>query len=246
MQRDSWWNNIAVWCACVFLLMPTSVWAAAATCVDAGAVELHSAAPTDPLATNYTKPAGDNQITFLGIGFRNGAGVTISGVTMNGNAMTADTTFQYQGTLIGGNLYYYKNPPSGSVSMSVDFSGSVSQAHIIVWTCSNVDLTTFRSFSSAKGTSTAPAVTPATVQTGDVVVDFIASDENAANPTVGANQTEIHTGNTSTTNSGASYQAGADGAAMTWTLGTSSHWVIFSYVVQSAPDVSRGRPVMFQ
>ena len=227
------------------LVSPMTAWAAI-DCADAGAVELHEVSPTDPRAVNYTKPAGDNQITFVGVGYRNGTGVTISGATMDGNAMTADTTFQYQGTLIGGNLYYYKNPPSGSVSMSVDWSGTVSQVDLVVWTCSGVDLTAFRSFASTKGTSTAPSVTPSTVQTGDVVVDFMSSDENAVDPTEGANQTVIHKGNTASTNGGASYQAGADGAAMTWTLGTSSHWVSFAYVLQPAPTGGyRGKPVMF-
>lgn len=237
-------NKLALSLACCLWVSPMPAWAAI-DCADAGAVELHEASPTDPRAVNYATPAGSNQITFVGVGFRNGSGVTISGVTMDGNAMTADTTFQYQGTLIGGNLYYYKNPPSGTVSISVDWSGTVSQTDIIVWTCSGVDLATFRSFASAKGTSTGPSVTPSTVQTGDVVVDFMSSDENAADPTVGANQTTIHLGNTASTNGAASYQAGVDGAVMTWTLGTSNHWVSFAYVLQPATTTTRPRGVVF-
>ncbi|MDH5666550.1 MAG: hypothetical protein OEY86_00885 [Nitrospira sp.] len=234
---------LIAWLLSVFLLFPLQA-QAAFTCVDAGTVEVHESSPANPRTISYTTPAGNNRITFAGVGFRNGVGVTISSVTQGGNAMTADTTFQYVSTILGGNLYRLRNPPSGTNDVVVTWSGAVSQADIIIWTCLDSDLTEFRSTNQASGVSTTPSVTAGTVAAGDIVVDFFSSDDAGA-PSVGANQTVIHEGTTASTNGGASYQAGADGGVMSWTI-ASDDWVIFTYVVKPAASDEGGQPLWFQ
>jgi len=231
-----------LWFLLVFWLVP-SIANAALTCVDAGAVEVHENAPANPRTISYTKPAGSNQITFAFIGFREGASATISSVTQGGQSMTADTTFQYQGVIIGGNLYRLKDPPSGANDVVFTTSASVSQASFIIFTCTDTDLTSFRSFGSTKGLDTTPTITASSVSAGDIIVACMASDDTS-DPTEGANQTIIHEGTTGSTNGACTYKAGADGATNSWTI-SSDDWVIFYYVLTPTSTDDGGAPLWF-
>ena len=224
-----------------FVLGATSAHAAA-TCVDAGATEVHEDSSTSPKTISYTTPPGSNQITFMGFGYRNGTVVTVSGVTIGGDAGSTDLA-QLHNAVSGGTLWYRKSPPAGTNNVVFTFSATPSQGHFIIFTCSDVDLTAFRSSTTGTGATATPTITLASVATGDVLVDFVATDD--VNLAIGANQTEIHTGTAGATSmAGASYQNGADGGVMSWTI-TADDWVSLGYALKPAQTTIHERPVMF-
>ena len=230
----------------VFALSGSPV-SAAVDCNDANAVEVHEAGPADPRTIAYTTPAGSNQITLIGWGHRSGGTRSSTTVTMGGNSASAATTYTYTNTIIGGNLHYYVNPPAGTNDIVVDWdpSGGPTQGHVIIFTCSGVDVASpFRSTNQASGFSTAVEVTLATINTGDVAVDFAISNDGSA-LSVGANQTVIHQGESTSASAGASRQPGANGGVMEWTSALADDWAIFAGALKPASEAVEGGALWF-
>ena len=209
-----------------FLFMaPSWVWAAI-DCADANAVELHENSPGTSESIAYTTPSGSDLITFLGIGGRKTTTPVESNVQIGGQAMTViGTTVTSTSTF--NKLYYKVNPPAGTNNVTFDLDFGPTNGSYIIWTCTGVDTADpFRSTPvTASGTDTTPTVDVTTVNTGDMIVDYFLSD-NSATPSVGSAQTVIHEGITGSSNGGASWQHGADGVTMSWTIGASDDWTI--------------------
>jgi len=229
----------------VLLLIPAPLWAAI-DCNDMNAVRLFDATPLDPETIAYTMPAGTNQVVFVGVGQRTGATPRTFTVTFGGQAMIAATTSQYTDP-IGGQLFYLVNPPSGVSNVVVDWSAAPLADGIVVFACNGVDtVSPIRSTNQATGASTTPSVTVPTVNAGDVVVDYVVS-EDPANPVEGANQTVIIVGNGVTEiGGGASWQAGSDGGVMSWTIANQQWSAHAAALKPAAVPISRhAAPMVF-
>jgi|CXWL01.1.fsa_nt_gi hypothetical protein len=219
------------------LLLVPSLSYAAISCGDVTA--FNDATPTDPETIPYTTPAGSNQVLFAGITIRHST-VTIDTPTHAGNNMTAVTTDAFTNP-IRTKLWYIANPTAGTNNVVVNYSAAPLADAVVIWTCSGVDTTNpIRDFITATGIGTAVTGTVATVVTGDVVVDIFGTDIATTNPTIGANQTNLNTGNDGAELGwGASQQAGADGGVMSWTTTLSEQWSISAVAIKAASSNTR-------
>lgn len=212
---------------------------AAIDCADANVAQSHTSLPADPLTISYTTPSGSDRITLVGLGYRDAGGAKdATTVTIGGQSMSQVSTHQYLDPE-GASIYYKLGPPSGTNNVVIDWSPAAPlNGNIIIWTCTGVDQASpFRSNNQATGNSTAATVTLGTINTGDVAIDFVTTD-NSGTLTLGANQTEIAQGASVTSNSGASYQAGADGGVMSWTVAASDQWAIIAAALKPASSSS--------
>lgn len=214
---------------------------AAISCVDAGAVELATADPTDPQTISYTTPAGSNQVLFVGVGQRTATSAQTVTVTHAGNSMTATAATQYTDPS-GASLFYIISPTAGTNDVVVDYGTAAPlDSAYIIWTCSGVKLSApVHDANGATSTGTAITVTVANLVAGDVVVDFMASDDNT-DGAEGANQTAIHIVSGGSNTAGASFQAAADGGVMSWTLDLSEQWS--QQAVALTPATATARPI---
>lgn len=121
------------------------------------------------------------------------------------------------------------DPPVGTANVAVTFSSSA-KAVIGAASFFGVNTTTPNgAFFSSEGTSNLAAVT-VTSAAGELVIDCMAVQGNAATATVGAGQTQLW--NDFTRSNGgavvgtASIEPGAASVAMTWGLSRSDYWVI--------------------
>lgn len=198
---------------------------AAIDCTDANAVVLEDNTPANPdTYLTYTAPSGSDKITLVGTGWRAGGGTKVPTPTIGGNAMTAIDTATYEDPA-GGRLWYRLNVGAGAANVSVAWDSTpLASAHGVV-TCTGVDqVSPIRTSGTAIGTSTTPSVTLTGCLTGDVIIDFVTRDGNAAF-TVGANQTEISQPTATEMNAAMSRQNGVDGGVMSWSM-SSDQWTI--------------------
>ncbi|KKK64976.1 hypothetical protein LCGC14_2978790, partial [marine sediment metagenome] len=169
--------------------------------------------------------------------------VAEDGVTYGGAAMTLLGEASIS-AVVGSVFYYLLNPATGANDIVASF---VASGNMIVEATSwyGVDMDTpFGTMVGDTGTGTAVSVTVVT-EAGDVVVDCVSANDG---PTVaeGADQTEPTAGGATVASKmtgGWSYQAGADGGVMSWTLGTSKQWA--SVAVPIKPASTTSRSVMF-
>ena len=238
------WINLLVVLA---IWLAPSLGQAAIDCVDAGATEFHGDAPADPKTVSYTTPAGDNRITLVGVAYRGGDRSSTT-ATIGGNAMTESQTHVHDGVTAGGQIFYYVNPPSGTNDVVVNWepTGAPLNGSIIILTCTGVDqVSPFRSTNGTSATTgTTATVTLGSINAGDVAVDVVSSDDTTS-LSVGANQTVIHDGATSSSMAGMSYQAGADGGVMSWTLGATDNWAILAVALKPFETDDGGEPIWF-
>lgn len=223
----------------VLVLVPAQVWAAL-TCSDANAVQTNNATPSNPTVVAYTKPSGSNQVQHIFVGQRTGTTPRTFTITnAAGDTITEVTSATYTDP-IEGRLFRIINPTAGSNAVTINWSPSAPLAESIrIVTCTDADTSGYRSFSSSTGTGITPSTTPSIVQSGDLVVDFLVS-ESTADPAAGSDQTPVNHGTAGTEISGgSSYQAGADGAAMTWTT-NSNDWSLHAVVIK--PLVATSKP----
>jgi hypothetical protein len=149
------------------------------------------------------------------------------GTTYNGSAMTLVGTLYTVGTSGTGvafGIWKHLSPAAGSNNVVVNGGND----NFLACAVSAGDI---RSNSSDSGNSTTPATTPASTNADDLVIDFL--NNYTADPSVGANQTELT--NVLHTTGGwylsSSWQDGADGAAMTWSM-SSNTWRISAVSIQ--------------
>lgn len=226
------------------LLLVPSLSYAAISCGDV--TPFNDATPADPETIAYTTPAGSNQVLFVGVTLRSSS-ATIDTPTHAGNSMTAVTTAAYTNP-IRTQLWYIANPTAGTNNVVVNYSTTPLADAVVIWTCSGVDTTNpIRDFIAATGIGTAVTGTVATVVTGDVVVDIFGTDVATTNPTIGANQTNLNTGNDGAELGwGASQQAGTDGGAMSWTTTLSQDWALMAASLRPASTQRHIAPLVIQ
>ena len=215
----------------------------AASCGDVTA--FNDATPTDPETIAYTTPSGSNQVLFVFVGNRRTISPNINVPTHAGTTMTAVASEAWVSP-IATRLFYLASPAGGTNNVVVDFVGAPLAGTVVIFTCSGVDTSSpIRASNSATGTGTAVTVTVAGVLTGDVVLDLMATDIATTNPTIGASQTNLNTGNDGGEMGwGASQQAGADGGAMSWTTSLSQEWAIAAVAIVPATTTRRNAAPM--
>ena len=226
------------------LLVAPSLSYAAISCGDV--TPFNDATPTDPETIPYTTPAGSNQVLFAGSVIRHST-VTIDTPTHAGNSMTAVTTDAFTDP-IRTKLWYIANPTAGTNNVVVNYSGAPLADAVVIWTCSGVDTTNpIRNFIVATGIGTAVTGTVVNVLPGDVVVDIFGTDVATTNPTIGANQTNLNTGNDGVELGwGASQQPGADGGVMSWTTALSQDWALMAASIRPAATRPHIAPLVIQ
>lgn len=211
----------------VLLLLPAAA-IAAPDCADSNAVELHETSTNTSLSISYTTPAPCvDCVAFYGAGIRTaGAQRTFSDVQLAGVGMTQIETDLWSTTSTSGFLYYDIDPPSGTNNFTATVSGTITNREQIAWTCSGVNQTTpIGDTGTNTATSSSSLSVTVTADSTQTVIDFFATDDSSGAATVGANQTLIHEGQSGSTGSGASWQAGADGGVMTWTINAADDWI---------------------
>lgn len=235
MQR-----GFLMWISIFLMLLALPAWAfAAIDCTDANAVVLEDSTPADPdVYLTYTAPSGTDKITIVGTGYRRGGAQSVATPTIGGNAMTAIDAATFQDPA-GGRLWYRLGVGAGAADVSVDWDATpLASAHGVV-TCSGVDQASpIRTSNTATGASTTPSVTLTGCLTGDVIIDFVTKDGNAAF-TVGANQTQISQPTATEMNAAMSSQNGADGGVMSWSI-TSDQWTIQAVCLAQASSTDFG------
>ena len=226
------------------LLVAPSLSYAAISCGNVTA--FNDATPTDPETIAYTTPAGSNQVLFVGITIRHST-TTIDTPTHAGNNMTAVTTAAFTNP-IRTQLWYIANPTAGTNNVIANFGTAPLADAVVIWTCSGVDTANpIRDFIAATGIGTAVTGTVASVLPGDVVVDIFGTDVATTNPTIGANQTNLNTGNDGAELGwGASQQAGSDGGVMSWTTTLSQDWALMAASIRPAATRSHIAPLVIQ
>ena len=182
-----------------------------------------SVASSTTLTFSHTVGSGNDRLLVVAV---QAAGFIPHTVTYGGTSLTGRAGDKNTSGALWVQLWYLLAPASGAADIVV----TVSTASAICATASsweNVDqVTPFGSSAKDSGTGTAVSITAQTT-TGEVVIDSVVAYE-APTFTVGADQTEVkNTGGVaadSTVRGASSYQAGADGGVMTWTLGASKPW----------------------
>ncbi len=215
-----------MWISLLLAILLVPSWAfAAIDCTDANAVVLEDSTPANPdVYLTYTAPSGSNKITIVGTGQRQGSTAKVATPTIGGNAMTAIDAATFQDPS-GGRLWYRLGVGAGTANVSVAWDAiPLASAHGVL-TCSGVDpVSPIRTSGTAVGTSTTPSVTLTGGLAGDVIIDFVTRDGNAAF-TVGANQTQISQPAAVEMNAAMSKQDGVDGGVMSWSM-ASEQWTI--------------------
>jgi hypothetical protein len=151
--------------------------------------------------------------------------------------MTQVTTPVFNSSIRTG-IWYIINPTSGTNNVVVDYSSTPLANATVIWTCSGVDTTApIGTPATATGSGTAVSVT-VTDSIGDVTIDMFGANLQTSGPTLGADQTLIHSGNDGAELGwGVSYQSG-DGGVMSWTNGVSEVWSQMGVAVSPAAAAS--------
>jgi len=191
-------------------------------------VSTASGSTVSTLTWSHTVGSGSNRVLMVGTSLRDG-NKTVTTVTYGGTPLTRRGFQNGAGNANRVEIWSLIAPSSGTANVVVSLSGTIDVVGGAI-SFSGVDQATpFGTFVSAQGTSTAPSVT-ATSAAGEVVLDTLATDGDAASATVGAGQTEqwnLATGVAGGNVIGAgSTEPGASSVVMSWTLGVSKQWSI--------------------
>jgi len=173
---------------------------------------------------NITIASNSDRGLLIKIGWRQ-TGVNISSVTSSAGTPAAVGTVITSGNRKSA-IYKLIAPTAGAQSVTVAWSDTYAADVIVdVESWYAADQTNFVSdFTSATGTGTAPSVTVTNAATGDVISDFVLHNSGGTS-TAGANQTENAGADLPASGAyAASYQAGADGGVMDWTMQFSDSW----------------------
>lgn len=205
----------------------------------AGGAVAHSGEANQQIALSGTggtilnqTSAGTNRIGIVHMsGFLGASGSTA--VTWNGVAM--------EQTIVGAGgdcaLFHIVSPPTGASSIVISgLSGASGRAVASTYTGADQSVGSgpIRATSNATATSAGPVTTtPAGAVAGDMVVDAAVADVNG-DPAAGADQTQIMNDETAGPESVASYQLGADGGVMSWTLANSVYWETCAAIIKAA------------
>ena len=174
------------------------------------------------------------------------SGVTITGVTHNGNALTA-VAAKIENTQGSSCQLWYMVSPSGSADVVASFSGSYGNVQMGAITASGVDtgspLLGSNTAISGAG-STTPSVNVSSAANG-LVVDCVATRSGTPTFAAGGGQTEYYEHLTDFSAGGAgSYEAGSATVTMSWTLGSSQPWAIMGAAFTAAAGGGGAAPRM--
>lgn len=152
---------------------------------------------------------------------------TVTSVTYNGVALTIQTSVLRNGMRT--TFAWLANPSLGTNNVVVTLSGSADMyCGAVTYNGVNTGAP-FGTFVTATGKSSTPSITVASAA-GELAVDILGTI--AANPTVGAGQTQRYeTTGTSTYNSGSS-EAGAASVIMSYTLSANEDWGIIGVSIK--------------
>lgn len=185
------------------------------------------------LSWSHTVGTGANRAIIVGVVITFPSGVTISGVTYGGTALTRIGTR----TLAAGwaivELWRLVNPPSGAANVVVTPSAATDIAAGAVSMTGVHQTTPAGTFASAEGLSTEPSVAVSGAA-NDLVIDVLLFDSSTVVPTVGAGQTSRWTQNYGANASG-STEAGAASVTMSWTASSAADWMIGGVAIKEAP-----------
>jgi uncharacterized repeat protein (TIGR01451 family) len=178
----------------------------------------------------HTVGVGMDRVLIVGVSIYN-SNKTVTSITYGGTALTR------LGFLDGGSgsndrrmeMWRLINPPTGTANVVVNFSSS---AKAVIGSASffGVNQATPNGSFVSNEASTNLATLTVPSAAGELVIDCMAVQGNAATATVGAGQTQLWN-DYSRSNGGAvvgtsSTEPGAASVAMTWNLSTSDYWVI--------------------
>jgi hypothetical protein len=185
--------------------------------------------------------SGGNIVVAL-VTWRQNAAQTVTGVTYGGAAMThcANPSGDTWPLVIDGgavDCYYYLNP-AGTASVVWTFSATItgsSQGGALVFSGVDVSGTPIGTIQSSEvASATATATSDVTVDADDMIVDVVMQRDSAV-LTIGANQTERSNNNAAGSIQGrTSTQDGADGGAMSWTIGAATNFAHASIPLNGA------------
>lgn len=180
-----------------------------------------------PTTVNITIGSNSNRVAICKVIWRQ-AGISVSSVSGAGGTFTSLGAAVQN---VAGNrmvqLFKLIAPNTGAQTITVAWSDTWgADVAVVVEDWYDADQTTGASdLTTASGTSTAPSVTVTNVASGDGVTDFVVHGSGGTS-TAGANQTENHGADIGVGSWASSYQAGADGGVMDWTMQFSAAWGI--------------------
>lgn len=174
---------------------------------------------------------------------------TISSVSTTAGAMTNLATQNDMGGSYSGAVYG-RAGPTGAQTVTVTFSGTVTEAILIVRSDCGVDQST----STGTPTTGANAGTSSSISvassSGETVIDFVSANTNTSGTlTVGSGQTQranLADGN-DFQEAGSSDEAGAASVSMDWSWTPSSYWIAIGMSLKpiaSAPGAAFVRKPM--
>lgn len=165
----------------------------------------------------------------------------VSGVTYNGDALTAVPNGEDNNGQFNITLYYMVAPDTGSNTVSVSTTGSVYDIGMIAMSFTGADQSTpLGTAVTATGSSTTPSVNISSAS-GEIVVDGLII-VHSGTLTVGADQTQRV--NTNTANAFIKYasstESGVSSTTMSWSNSTSQDWAIAGVAVKPVAAAPSG------
>jgi protocatechuate 3,4-dioxygenase beta subunit len=252
-------QRLAVWLA----VLLASTGAALATYLDFGdlpdtggsaiavdATTTRAAQGASTITFNHTTGGGANRLMLVGISKEDDLGAatfTVASVTYGGQALARRV--QNTSSEAEGEIWSLVNPPSGTATLVVTFTGaeSIDSAVVGVTTFTGVNQTNpFSATNSATGTTSPASVTIAS-PSGEMVFGTLALDDSRS-ATSSSGQTQLWSEFTETANSdgirGAGcVEAGAGSTTVSWSI-TADNWVLCAVSLKPAGSGSGDYPTL--
>lgn len=203
------------------------------------------------VTVSYTVTSGSNLALIAIITGVQGAAVTSSSLSYNGNGMTAiagGTVSHGANATLRMESYQLVNPATGSHSFSAVLTGYDQSERIIVIDCANVHQTTpCGTVATNTGSSTAPTSGSVTLPSNGLIWGG-ASSEYTTGATVAGSGTTLD--GTSRAGTGWTVSGGDRGSTgnLNWTLASSARWISMGIPINAAAGASfiAGLPVMIR
>ncbi len=162
--------------------------------------------------------SGSDRVIFVGVANQT---AQPTGVTFNGDALTSVFTAAQADT------YYVSGwvliaPDTGAHDIVVSYAGTTSGINGYGISFTGAHQTTAVGTPATSNGWGSTSTIDVTAETGDIVVDIM-NCGSSTEPSIGANQTQIHTANPGTTYQKGSREAGASTTTMSWTHDTQNH-----------------------
>lgn len=185
------------------------------------------------ISFNLTITSAD--LLWLGTAYYKNGTTFVSGVTFNGDNLTAVPNSTVNNGSLWLHQFYRVAPDVGTFTVQVQYGGAAAfDIGVVAVAFTGVDQTTpLGTAVTATNTSTSPSAT-VTANADDFIVDILGIAHSDI-LTVGANQTQrVNTTAAGFYKYACSTQDGADGGVMSWTNGTSQAWAISAVPIKAA------------